>query len=159
MIKVFWIELNWIVSLVCLHVYPSHGQYEITIVLVIIIPSLIIKAILIIIEWWCGLLLSVNGPTWFPIIIHLSDIVTILSIYFYWIKLILMFKFWCFACWLLILHKHFIFIHCSASFILTWVPNGLGTAYAADRVWKCEFYLFQFYLTAFYSFWFANHVT
>ena len=66
-------------------------------------------------------------------IIHLSVIVTILSIYFYWIKLILMFIFWCFACWLLILHKHFIFIHCSASF--TWVPKGLGVAYAAHRVW------------------------
>ena len=38
--------------------------------------------------------------------------------------------------------KHFIFIHCSASF--TWVPKGLGAAYAADRVWKRQFYLFQF---------------
>ena len=36
----------------------------------------------------------------------------------------------------LILHKHFIFIHCSASFTLTSVPEGLGEAYAADRVWK-----------------------
>ena len=110
-------------------------------------------------EWWCGLLLSVNGPTRFPVIIHLSVIVTILSIYFYWIKLILMFIFWCFACCLLILHKHFIFIHCSASFTLTWVPKGMGAAYTADRVWKWELYLFQFYLTACYSFWFANDVT
>ena len=53
---------------------------------------------------------------------------------------------------LLILHKHFIFIHCLASFTFTWVPKGLGAAYAADRVWKWEFYLFKFYLTAFDSF-------
>ena len=32
--------------------------------------------------------------------------------------------------------KHFIFIHCSASFTFTWVPKGLGAAYAADRVWE-----------------------
>ena len=30
--------------------------------------------------------------------------------------------------------KHFIFIHCPASFTLTWVPKGLGATYAADRV-------------------------
>ena len=70
-------------------------------------------------------------------------------------QIILMFIFWCFACWLLILHKHFIFIHCSASFTLMRVPKGLEAAYAADRVWEWEFYLFQIYLTAFYSFWFA----
>ena len=63
--------------------------------------------------------------------------------YFYWIKLMFI-SVWCFACWLLILHKHFIFIHCSASFTLTWVPKGLGATYAADRVWKWEFYLFNF---------------
>ena len=65
------------------------------------------------------------------------------------------FYFDAFACWLLILHKHFIFIHCSASFTLMRVPKGLEAAYAADRVWEWEFYLFQIYLTAFYSFWFA----
>jgi len=37
---------------------------------------------------------------------------------------------------LLILHKHFTFIHCSASFTYIWAPKGLGAAYAADRVWK-----------------------
>ena len=86
-------------------------------------------------------LLSVNGPAWFPIIIHLS-VITILSIYFYWIYS--MFIFWCFACWLLILHKHFIFIHCSASFTVMWVPKGLGVAYTNDHVWKWEYILVLF---------------
>ena len=81
-------------------------------------------------------LLSVNGPTWFPIIIYLSLIITILSIYSYWIKLLLMFIFWCFACWLLILHKHFIFIHRSASLTLTWMAKGLGAAYADGSCWE-----------------------
>ena len=54
----------------------------------------------------------------------------------------------------LLLHKRFIFIHCLASFTLMWVRKCLGAAYAADRVWKGEFYLFHFFvfLTAFYSF-------
>ena len=59
--------------------------------------------------WKCAdmtCLLGVNVPTWFPIIIHLLFIIIILSICFYWIKLLLMFTFWCFACWFLILHKH-----------------------------------------------------
>ena len=43
---------------------------------------------------------------------------------------------WMLFCWLLVLHKHFIFIHCSASFTVMPVPKGLGAAYAADRVWK-----------------------
>ena len=37
---------------------------------------------------------------------------------------------------LLVLQKHFIFIHCAASFTLMWVQKGLGAAYAADCVWK-----------------------
>ena len=83
---------------------------------------------------------GVNGPTWSPITINLLFIITIL-IYFYWIKLLLIFTFWCFACWL-ILHKRIIFIHWSVSFTLMWVPKGLGMAYADDHAWKWEFYLF-----------------
>ena len=44
-------------------------------------------------------LLSVNGPAWFPIRIHLS-VITILSIYFYSVKLLLMFTFWSMLCFL-----------------------------------------------------------
>ena len=101
-------------------------------------------------------LLGVNVPTWFSVIIHLLFI-TIFSVYFYWIKLLLMLALWCLPFWMLILHRCIILIYslfgqfysCVAAERVgdsicgsekgwgqhMWQRKGLGTAYvAAERL-------------------------
>ena len=94
--------------------------------------------------------LSVNRPTWFPIIIYLLFVITILSIYFYSVKLLLTFTFWSMLCLLVAnIYADILYLFIARAVVfLRGCRKGWGQ-HMLVNVHGSEFYLSDFYFTVF----------